>query len=70
MVTWDKCYSKRYKTHRKQKEEAGYYPKRGEKAARTPLQEEGGSKLHVRLSDEALVDDNALQRQLTDLLKE
>ena len=69
-VNWDKCYNRRCKTHRQQKEEAGYYPKRGEKAARTPLEEEGGRKLHVRWSDETLVDDNSLQRQLTELLKE
>ena len=62
-VNWDKCYNRRCKTHRQQKEEAGYYPKRGEKAARTPLEEEGGRKLHVRWSDETLVDDNALHQQ-------
>ena len=69
-VNWDKCYNKRYKTHRQQKEEAEYYPKRYEKAARTPLEGEECRKLHVRWSDETLVDDNALQRQLTELLKE
>ena len=69
-VNWDKCYNRRCKTHRQQKEEAGYYPKRGEKAARRPLEEEGSRKLNVRWSDETLVDDNALQRQLTELLKE
>ena len=69
-VNWDKYYNKRCRTHRKQKEEAGYFPKRGEKAAGTPLEEEGGRKLHVRWSDQTLVDDNALQRQLTELLKE
>ena len=69
-VNWEKCYNKRCKTQRQQKEEAGYYPKRGGKAAGTPLEEEGGRKLHVRWSDKTLVDDNALQRQLTELLKE
>ena len=69
-VTWDKCHNKRCKTHRQQKEEAGYYPKKREEAARTPLEKEGGRKLHIRWSDETLVDDNALQRQLNELLKE
>ena len=59
-VTWDKYYNKRCKTHKQQKEEAGYYPNRGEGAARTPLEEEGGRKLNVRWNDETLVDDNAL----------
>ena len=69
-VTWDKCYNKKCKTNRQQKEEAGYYPKKGEQAVRTPLEDEGGRKLHVRWSDETLKDDNSLQQQITDLLKE
>ena len=37
---------------------------------RTPLEEEGDRKLYDRWREESLVDDNAIQRHIADLLKE
>src|ERR1700712_611537 len=71
-VTWAKCYNKRCKTHRQRKEQEGYFPVRGEtrkETVRTWLGEEGGKK-DWREGEETAVDEDAIQRQISDLLKE
>src|ERR1700712_2077492 len=74
-VTWDRCYNKRFKAHRQQKKQEGYFPVRGEirkETVRTQLGEDGGKKPQREWSEgeETAVDEEAIQCQITDLLKE